>query len=91
MVRRKRVERHRERARLPTTPCGPAHDELGAREAYDKKRSTRPFRQMLDDVEQGGLGPVGVFQDEDQRLTLAALLEKATQGEVELGRDALRR
>src|SRR5262249_39661212 len=55
----------------PAAPARPDVEQLGASEANDQKRGVpHPFREVLDEVEQGILGPMNVLEREHERLVL---------------------
>ena len=64
-----RLEQDRGRVRLPARPAGPDFEKLGPGQAEEQdRRLARPFRDVLDEVEKGGLGPVDVVQHDDERI-----------------------
>ena len=97
-----RLEEHRGRVHLAAAPCRPRVEELGSGEADEQdRRVARPVRDVVDEVEEGRLGPVHVVEDDDERLLARHLLEQLAHGEEQLlrarrhrssaGLDSLRR
>ena len=53
--------------RAPARPVGPVLQELGARDANQEDRRIHgPLGEVLDQVEERGLGPVNVLEEDDQ-------------------------
>ncbi len=72
-----RLEQDRGRVRLPARPAGPDFEKLGPGQAEQQdRRLARPFRDVLDQVEKGGLGPVDVIQHDDERICPRERLEQ---------------
>ena len=65
---RQRLELDRGRAHASSTPPRPLLEQLGSRQADDEKRRADPVREVLDQLEQGLLGPVDVLEEEHERL-----------------------
>jgi hypothetical protein len=64
---RESLEQHRGRADLPPAPRGALLQELGAREAEEQDRDVAgEVDDGLDEVEEGGLRPLKVVEDEQQ-------------------------
>ena len=77
--RRHRLE-HQRRRRRPG-PVRPALEELGAGEAEEDDRGVgEAARQVLDEVEEGRLGPVHVVEDGDERPVDRKVLEDLADG-----------
>ena len=82
-----RLHEHRRRVQLPAGPARTAVQQLGPPHAEKQdRRSTAPVRDMLDQVEQGRLGPVQVVPDDDERTLGGRLLEQLADGERDLVR-----
>ncbi len=74
--RRERLERDRLRLQAPT-PRRADVDQIGTREAQQQQRRVAsPVHEMLQEVEQGRLGPMDVLDDERDRLLACATLER---------------
>ena len=74
LLRGERLELDRGGAQSPTTPAGPDVEQLRPREADDQQRRVLDaLGEVLDQLEQRILGPVDVFEDEDQRLGVGQL------------------
>src|SRR5439155_23518962 len=64
---RERLEHERVDVRARSEPRRLALDEIGAREAEQEDgRVTDPAREVLDQVEEGRLGPVDVLEADDE-------------------------
>ena len=73
---RERLEREGLGLGLPA-PVPPDVDQIGPREADEQERGvSRPVHEMLEQVEQGRLGPVDVLDDERDRSLSGAPLER---------------
>ena len=71
---------HQRRRRRPG-PVRPALEELGAGEAEEDDRGVgEAARQVLDEVEEGRLGPVHVVEDRDERPVGRKVLEDLADG-----------
>ncbi len=74
LFRRERLELDRGRAQSPSTPARADVEQLRPREADDQQRCVLDaLREVLDQLEQRILGPVDVFEHEDQRLRVGEL------------------
>ena len=67
LIRRQRVEVDRRRVALAAAPGRPDVEQLGPRERHDQDRALREVREMIDEIEQPGVGPMDVLEREDQR------------------------
>ena len=80
--------------RPPAPNVGPALGQLGPREREHEQRVVaRPLEQVLDEVEQAGVGPLEVLEDEHGRPLLGEPLEEEPPGREEIlpvGRGPLR-
>src|SRR6266511_838909 len=77
----KRFEKERRGVALSAAPGGALIEKIRPREAKDEhRRITGPVRDMLDEVQQAGLGPVDVLEDGDQRLFPRERLEETAEG-----------
>ena len=66
---------------LAAAPAWPLVEELGACEADEEdRRVTGPVRQVLDEVEEGRLGPLQVVEEDDERPGLRLRFEQAADG-----------
>ena len=96
-------EEHRGGVELPAAPARPLVEELGTREADEQdRRFASPVGQMLDEVEERGLGPLQVVEEDDERAGPAFRLEETADrpgrfvrrsgilSEVDRGGDPLR-
>src|SRR3990170_2315234 len=63
-----RLELDRRRTDASSTPPRPRLEQLGTGETDDEERRAHEVREMLDQIEQRNLGPVDVFEEQDQRL-----------------------
>ena len=61
----------------PRTPAGPRIEQLRTRHAQQEERAVGALRELLHEVEQGGLGPVDVVEDEDDRTFPSPRLQEA--------------
>ena len=73
LLRGERVEHDPVDVRAPLEERGPLLEELLAREADDRDRPLALVREVLDELEEGRLGPVDVVEDEDERLLARAV------------------
>ena len=75
-VRVERAERQRLRGGIAPRPVGPLLEQLRPREAQDQQRDALdPAREVLDEIEEGRLGPVHVVEADDQRTLTSERLE----------------
>jgi hypothetical protein len=63
-----------------SSPCGTLLDQLGSGQAEQEDRGISPVGDVLDEVEERGLGPVQVFEGEDERARSCQCLEEAANG-----------
>ncbi len=78
---RERRERNRRRVELSASPGGTAGEQLGSCGADDEQGHVGdPFDELVDEVEHALVGPVQVFDDEDQRTLLREGFEEAPPG-----------
>ena len=78
---RKALEQERARVRLSAAPAGSLLEELGTGDANQEDRRTpHPLRQVLDQVEEGGLGPVHVLEEDDEGPLPGERFEQASGG-----------
>ena len=76
-----RLERER-RAVATARPSRPALGQLRPREREHEERvAARPLEQVLDEVEERGVGPLQVLEDEDDRACSASRSKKSRQAE----------
>ena len=74
LLRRERLELDRSRTQAPSAPAGTDVEELRPREADDQQGCVLDaLGEVLDQLEQRVLGPVDVFEHEDQRLGIGQL------------------
>ena len=74
LLRSQRLELDRSRAQAAAAPAGTDVEQLRPREADDQQRRVLDaLGEVLDQLEQRVLGPVDVFEDEDQRLCVGQL------------------
>ena len=74
LLRRERLELDRSCAQAAPAPARTDVEELRPRQADDQQRCVLdPLGEVLDQLEQRILGPVNVFEDEDQRLGVGKL------------------
>ena len=82
-----RLEEERRRVHLPPAPAGPQIEQLGARDAQEEdRRVAREIRDVLDEVDEDGLGPLQVVDDDHLRALDGPCLEEAAERELRLGR-----
>ena len=67
LVGRQRVEQDRRAAQPAAAPVRPDVQQVGTREAEHEHRRAGELDERLDEVEEGGRGPVDVLEDEQQR------------------------
>ena len=73
-----RRERECERVRLPSAPARAAREQLRPSSAdHENRNPAGPIHEVVDEVEQALVGPVQVFEDEDERPLLGECLEEA--------------
>jgi hypothetical protein len=85
--RRERLEQDRRRVHLATAPRGPLLEQLRTREAEQQhRRVPRRLDEVVEEVEQRRLGPVDVFEHDDQRPLTRENPEELAHGPEELGR-----
>ena len=81
----RRSSRTRARVRLSAAPAGSLLEQLGTGDADEEDRRTpHPLRQVLDQVEEGGLGPVDVLEEDDEGPLPGERLEQAPGGPEDL-------
>ena len=89
-VRAQRLEQERRRVQLPASPVRPNVEQLGARDAEEEdRRVPREVGDVLDEIDEHGLGPLEIVDHHDLRSLGGASLEqpaKATR--VSSGMDA---
>ena len=91
LTRRERLERQR-LGLGPRAPRRAEVDQVGARKAEQEDRCVvRPPGQVLQQVEQGRLSPVDVFEENDERPVPGKLLEQAAYGPEQLTAGRCRR
>ena len=67
--------------RCAGAPAGPALLELRARERdHEERVVARPLEQVLDEVEQAGIGPLHVLEREHRRVGVGEALEEQPPG-----------
>ena len=72
---------------LPAAPARSHVEQLGARDAEEEdRRVAREVGDVLDEVDEDGLGPLQVVDDDDLRSLRGAGLEQPPEGELRLGR-----
>src|SRR6202011_1933152 len=70
-------------------PTRPVVEELGPRETEDEDGGIAdPGRQVLDQIKERRLGPVDVFENEEQRLARRLRLDPAPEGPGDFAVDA---
>ena len=75
--RGERLEQRRGRVQLAAGPAGPLFEQLGARHAEKQdRRVARKVADVLDEIEERGLAPVHVVEDDDERLRLRDRFEE---------------
>lgn len=80
-----RLEVERREAPLARTPGGALVGELGPRQRQHEERvAPRPLEQVLEEVEQAGVGPLHVLEDEHGRRALGEALEQDPPGREEV-------
>ena len=85
LLRGERLQLDRGRAQSPSTPAGADVEQLRPREADDQQRCVLDaLGEVLDQLEQRILGPVDVFEDEDQRLRVRELCGPLVRGPGDL-------
>ena len=86
-ARRERFQEQRRRVQLAAAPVRPGIQQLGARDAQKEDRSVaREVGQMLDEVDEDGLGPLQVVDHDDLRPIGCTGFEEAPKRELGLGR-----
>ena len=60
--------------------------ELLSRHAHDEHRPGPPVRELLDELEEGRLGPVDVVEDDDERLLARERFAELAEEQGDLGR-----
>ena len=72
LARRERFQEQRRRIQLAASPVRPGIQQLGARDAQkEDRRIAREVRQMLDEVDENGLGPLQIVDHDDLRRVAA--------------------
>ena len=85
LVGRQRVEREVREAAQARAPGRPALEEVGAREGHDEDGpGARAVGDRLDEVEERGVGPLELLEDEDDGPALGDPLEEGPAGRLEL-------
>ncbi len=80
-----RLEVERGEAALASSPRRTPVHQLGAGQNEDEQGVTaRPFEQVLEEVEQAGVRPLHVFENEDRRRSLCKPLEEDPPGREEI-------
>ncbi len=80
-----RLEVERREIALAGTPRRPFVDELGPRgRDHVERRVARPLEQVLDEVEQRGVGPLHVLEREHRRVHVCEALEEEPPGREEV-------
>ena len=78
-----RLEQDRRRIELAAAPAGPQLEQLGPGDAEQEDRCVpRPVGDVLDQVEEDGLGPLEVVEDDDLRPLRRARLDQLAEGEL---------
>ena len=81
-----RLEQDRRRIELAAAPAGPELEQLGTGDAeQEDRRVARPVGDVLDQVEEDGLGPLEVVEDDDLRPLRRARLDQPAEGELRVG------
>ncbi len=76
---RKALEYHKARVRLIAAPAGSPLEQLRSGDANEQdRRFPHPLGQVLDQVEKGGLGPVHILEEDDQRSVSRQCFEQAS-------------
>ena len=77
------------RVQLAAAPARPLVEQLRARDAEEEdRRVAREVGDVLDEVDEDGLGPLQVVDDDDLRSLGGARLEQPAERELRLGRRA---
>ena len=84
VVGAERLEREARRAAAAAAPARPAGRELGTGRAQEQHRRRDAVGQLLEQVEQGAVGPVDVLDDHDQRAVAGEGGEEAAPADVDL-------
>ena len=63
-----RLDLDRRRPHPASSPARPCVEQLGPRQTDDEQRRPHAVGEVLDEIEQGRLRPVDVFEQEDERL-----------------------
>ena len=78
-----RLEQDRRRVELAAAPAGSKLEQLGAGDAEEEdRRVAGPVGDVLDQVEEDGLGPLDVVEDEDLRPRRRPRLDQLAKGEL---------
>ena len=81
-----RLEQDRRCVQLAAAPSRPQLEQLGAGDAeQEDRRVARPVGDVLDQVEEDGLGPLDVVQHEDLRPLCGAGLDQLAERELRVG------
>ena len=73
------------KALCPAPPGRPPLRELGPRQRHDEERGgARPLQQVLDEVEQRGVRPLEVLEDQDDRIAVGEPFEEQPPGAEQL-------
>ena len=74
---------------LPPPQAGPLLEQIGSGDAEQQdRRVARPVGDVLDQIQEDGLGPLDVVEHDDLRPLGRARLEQLAEGELRLGRRA---
>ena len=80
-----RLEVQRAEVALPRPPAGPAIVQLGPRHGDDEQRMVaRPLEQVLDEVQQRGVGPLQILEREHDRVGAREALEEQSPGREQI-------
>ena len=94
LVRAERLEQERRRVQLPASPARSEVEQLRARHAEEEDgRVPREVGDVLDEIDEDGLGPLEIVDHDDLRSLGGAALEQPAKGDARLlghgGNDAL--
>ena len=85
VVHGQRLEEERGEVALARAPVGTTVGELGPREREDEERlRPRPLEHVLDEVQQAGVAPVQILEDEHARALVGEALEEDAPGREEV-------
>ena len=75
----KALEHERARVRGLAVPAGPPVEELGTGDADDEdRRAPHALGEVLDEIQKGGLGPVHILEEDDERPLPRQCFEQAS-------------